>query len=78
MAASITAHLQIFKCPQLLCFSTNLDETGIKIHGLIRSFIWKIVIIRDAVPFNEISPYIIIFDVQVKGEPFIFTLNPGV
>ena len=38
MAASITAHLQIFKRPQLLRFSTDLGETGIKIHGLLRSF----------------------------------------
>ena len=41
MAASITVHLQIFKRQQLLHFSTDLDETGIKIHGLIRSFILK-------------------------------------
>ena len=39
MAASITAHLQIFKRPQLLRFSTDLDETGIKIHGLFKSYI---------------------------------------
>ena len=31
--------LQIFKRPKLLHFSTDLDETGIKIHGLLRSFI---------------------------------------
>ena len=36
MAASITVHLQIFKRPQLLCFSTDLDETDIKRHGLLR------------------------------------------
>ena len=36
MAASITVHLQIFKRLQLLSFSTDLDETGIKIHGLKR------------------------------------------
>ena len=30
MAAFITVHLQIFKRPQLLRFSTDLDETGIK------------------------------------------------
>ena len=35
MAASITVHLQIFKRPQLLLFSTNLDETGINMHGLL-------------------------------------------
>ena len=33
MAASITVNLQIFKRPQLLRFSTNLDETDIKMHG---------------------------------------------
>ena len=52
MAASITDHLQIFKRPQLLRFSTDLDETGIKMRGLLRSFIQNIVIIRVAVPFN--------------------------
>ena len=30
-------HLQIFKRPQLPLFPTDLDETGIKIHGLLRS-----------------------------------------
>ena len=39
MAASITVHLQILKRPQRLRFSTDLDETGIKIHGLLRSLI---------------------------------------
>ena len=39
MAAPITVHLQIFKRPQLPHFLTDLDETGIKIHGLLRSFI---------------------------------------
>ena len=34
MAASITVHLQIFKCPQLPNFSTDSDNTGIKMHGL--------------------------------------------
>ena len=62
MAASIAVHLQIFKCPQLPHFSTNLDETGIKIHGLLRSFIKNIVIIRVAVPFN----------VKVKFAPYAF------
>ena len=52
MAASITVHLQIFKRPQLPHFSTDLDEAAIKIHGLLRSFIQNIVIIRVAVPFN--------------------------
>ena len=53
MAASITVHLQIFKRPQLLHFSTDLDETGIKNHGLLRSFIYIIVITRVAVPFKN-------------------------
>ena len=52
MADSITVHLQISKCPQLLRFSTDLDETDIKMHGLLRSFILNIVIIRVAYPFN--------------------------
>ena len=38
MAASITVHLQIFKRPQLLRFSTDLDETGIRIHGVFKIF----------------------------------------
>ena len=45
MAASITVHLQIFKCPHFPHFKTNLDETGIKFNGLLRSF-------RAAVPFK--------------------------
>ena len=52
-------HLQIFKRLQLLSFSTDLDKTGIKIHGLLRSFIWNIVIIRVAVPFNPYLQHII-------------------
>ena len=52
MAASITVHLQIFKCPQLPCFSTVLDQTGIKIHGLLRSFKLIMVLIRVTVPFK--------------------------
>ena len=52
MAASITVYLQIFKRPQLLRFSTNLDEVGIKIHGLLRSFILNKVSTRVAVPFK--------------------------
>ena len=52
MATSITAPLQIFKRPQLPHFSTDLDETGIKIHGLLRFFYIKPVIIMVAVPFN--------------------------
>ena len=39
MAASITVHLQIFKRQKLLRFSTDLGETGIKIYGLLRSYI---------------------------------------
>ena len=54
MAASITVHLHLFKRPQLLRFSTDLDETGIKIHGLLRSFMLKIIIIRVAVPFKTV------------------------
>ena len=57
MAASITVHLKVFKHPQLPCVSTNLDETGIKIHGLLRSFISNIVIISVAVPFKAICMY---------------------
>ena len=34
VVASITVHLQILKRPQLPRFSTDLDETCIKIHGL--------------------------------------------
>ena len=52
MAASITVPLQIFKRPLLLFFSTDLYETGIKMHGLLRYFKYNIVIIRVAVPFN--------------------------
>ena len=44
--------LQIFKSPQLPHFLTDLDATGIKIHGLLRSFVLNIVVIRVAVPFN--------------------------
>ena len=52
MAAFIFAHSQIFKLPQLLHFSTDVNETCIKIHGLLRSFISNIVIIRIAVSFK--------------------------
>ena len=65
MAASITVHLKIFKRPQLPHFSTDLDETGIKIHGLLRSFILIVVIIRVAVPFNVMK---IILDKREKNE----------
>ena len=34
MAASMTVHLQTFKRPQLIRSSTNLDETGIRIHRI--------------------------------------------
>ena len=60
MAASITVHLQIFKRLQLLSFSTDLDETGIKIHDLLRSFIEIIVSVSVAIPFNIV--YIVIDD----------------
>ena len=53
MAASITVDLQVFKRPQLLRSSTDLDITSIKNRGLIRSFIENIVIIRVIVPFNK-------------------------
>ena len=36
MAASITAKLQIIKPTQLPRFSTDIDETGIKMYGLLR------------------------------------------
>ena len=55
MAASFTVHLQIFKHPKFPQFSTDLDETGIKIHGLLKSFICNIVIIRVAVSFKDLS-----------------------
>ena len=35
MAASITVQLQIYKRPQLPRFSTDLDEIGIKMLGLL-------------------------------------------
>ena len=54
MANSITVHLQIFNRPQLLHFSTDLGETGIKIHGLLKYFLYNIAIIRVAIPFNRI------------------------
>ena len=54
----MTDHLQIFKRPPLRNFSTDLDETGIKIHGLLRSFIQNIVIIRVAVPFKVVCSYV--------------------
>ena len=54
MAVSITAHLQIFKRPQLLRFSTYLDETGIKIRGLLRSTILNLVTSRVADPFKNL------------------------
>ena len=57
MAASIAVHLQICKHPQL--FSTDLDETGIKMHGLLRSFILNIVIIRVTVPFFKKAIHVV-------------------
>ena len=38
--------------PTTSIFSTDFDETGIKMHGLLRSYIKNIVIIRVAVPFK--------------------------
>ena len=64
MAASITAHLQIFKRTQLPHFSTDFIEIGIKIHGLQSSFLLNILIIRVAVPFN--FPFL---DGDVPGRP---------
>ena len=55
MDASITVHLQIFKRPQLLRFLTDLDETGIKIHGLIQ--FTKTVIIMVAISFHIVDIY---------------------
>ena len=49
MAPSIIVHLQIFKRTQLPHFSTDLDETGIKIRGLL--------ITRVAVPFKYKKKY---------------------
>ena len=40
--------------PTTSTFSTDLDETGIKIHGLLRSFIYNIITIRVAVPFKHV------------------------
>ena len=40
------------QAPTSSIFSTDLFETGIKIHGLLRYFKYNIVIIRVAVPFN--------------------------
>ena len=41
MAASITVHFQIIKSPQLSHFSTDLDETGIKIHGFYQDLSYQ-------------------------------------
>ena len=70
MAASITVHLQIFKHLQLLSFSTDLDETGIKIHGLLRSFIKNVVIVRVAVLLNKFEDPGII-----SLQPYVMILN---
>ena len=58
MAASITVHLQIFKRPQLLCFSTDLDETGIKMKfdTLLVSFLIIIFCLSKPVARLENSP----------------------
>ena len=46
-------HYSLFANIQMhTTFSTDLDETGIKIQGLLRSLIKNIVIIRVAVPFK--------------------------
>ena len=53
MAASITfANIQTPTITSTF-FSTDLDGTGIKIHGLLRSYKLNIVITRVAVPFND-------------------------
>ena len=70
MAASITVHLQIFKHLQLLSFATDLDETGIKIHGLLRSFIKNVVIVRVAVLLNKFEDPGII-----SLQPYVMILN---
>ena len=77
MAASITVHLQIFKCQQLLRFSTDLDETGIKMHGLLRSFIQYIVIIRVAVPFNGDSKALAFVDNVKKLRQYLLGYTVG-
>ena len=45
------ANIQTLQLPH---FSTDLDETGIKIHGLFRTFILNILIIRVVVPFKPV------------------------
>ena len=55
MATSSIVHLQIFKRLQRFSFSTDLDETGIKINGSSRSFIYNLVIVWVAVPFNRFN-----------------------
>ena len=61
MAASITAHLQIFKRPQLPHFSTDLDETAwYQNSWFIKIFHIKQVVIRVAIPFNG-------FDCRLSG-----------
>ena len=74
MAASITVHLQIFKRPQLLRFSTDIDETGIKTHGLLRSFILNTVIIRVAIHFKGVQENF--FQPVLRFSNFICKLNP--
>ena len=70
MDASITVHLQIFKRPQLLRFSTDLDETGIEIHGLFRSFISNIVIIRVAIQETGRFKFLIVLNYFKKRISF--------
>ena len=56
MVASITVHLQIFNHPQLPHFSTDLDETGIKIHVLLPGKIFHIkhTNYQSCRPFNSL------------------------
>ena len=56
MAASVTSNLQIYKRPHIPRCLTDLDETGINIHGLLRYFILNIITIRVAVPFKLPPP----------------------
>ena len=74
MASSITVHLQIFKRPQLLRFSTHLDETGIKNHGLLRSIVENIVATRVAVPFKLVF---FDFSLTVKAAPHECLIRTG-
>ena len=64
----------IFKRPQLLHFSSDLDETGIRTHGLLRSFIQNIVIVRVAVPFKKCK---VSFFVQDSKIPLVLARVKG-